>query len=169
MRDLGRGIGFCSALLLLSACGTQHPRRAARPVAVNYPVVQPVRPQVSRPYHAATSAGSEAVLRLRAGLNVAALSCRGRGMPAVTPAYGQMLGRHRAMFASAYRTETQRLGQSGLDRQQTRIYNRFANQQSPASFCRSAAFLAGQASNMESPRLASASPQMVAELESQLR
>ena len=169
MRDHGRVIGGCLIVLLLSSCAGQSPRRVARPQIASYPVVQPIPGPARRPVHAAGPAGSEAVLRLRAGLNVAALSCRGRGMPAVTPAYGQMLSRHRALFAAAYRTETQRLGQSGLDRQQTRLYNRFANQASPGNFCRSAAWLAGQASTMDSPRLASASPHMVAELDAQLR
>lgn len=164
-----RLVGVCLILLVSSACSAQKPRTLARAQAVSYPVVQQTRPAASRPYYAAMPAGNEAVLRLRAGLNVGALSCRGRGMPAVTPAYGQMLNRHRALFASAYRAETQRLGQAGLDRQQTRLYNRFANQPSPGNFCRSAAWLAGQASAMDSPRLASASPQMVAELEAQLR
>ena len=169
MRVHGRVICGCLILLSLAACAGQSPRRSDRPQAASRPVVQPIRPSASRPYYAARPAGNETVLKLRAGLNVAALSCRGRGMPAVTPAYGQMLSRHRALFAAAYRTETQRLGQSGLDRQQTRLYNRFANQASPGNFCRSAAQLANQASSMDSPRLASASPQMVAQLEAQLR
>ena len=164
-----RKFGICLIALVLAACAAQKPRSVVRGPAVSYPVVQPVRPPASRPYHAAGPAGYETVLRLRAGLNVAALSCRVRGMPAVTPAYGQMLNRHNALFAAAYRAETQRLGQTGLDRQQTRIYNRFANQMSPGHFCHSAAWLAHQASVMDSPRLASASPQMVAELEALVR
>lgn len=164
-----REVFGCLTLLVLASCAAQKPQSVARAPVVSYPVVQQIRPPASRPYYAARPAGNETVLKLRAGLNVAALSCQGRGMPAVTPAYGQMLSRHRALFAVAYRTETQRLGQSGLDRQQTRLYNRFANQHSPGNFCRSAAYLANQASSMDSPRLASASPQMVAQLEAQLR
>lgn len=178
MREFSRGTGVlvaASFALLLSACASHGSRQVARAparqtAAYARPVVQPYpahRPTYAAPV--ANARSSETVLRLRAGLNVAALSCRGRGMPAVTPAYGRVLTRHSALLASAYRTETQRLGQAGLDRQQTRIYNRFANQQSPGNFCRSAAYLAAEASAMDSARLASASSGMVAQLESQLR
>lgn len=112
---------------------------------------------------------SDAVLRLRAGLNVAALSCRGHGMAPVTAAYGDLLNRHRTLLASAYDEERRRHGLTAFDRQQTRLYNRFANQQSPETFCRSAAAIAGQANSMASSSLEAASPRLAAALEAQLR
>ncbi len=128
----------------------------------------PAHPQ-ARPPVVAGRGSSASLLRLRAGLNVAALSCRGRGMPNITPAYGRILTRHRALLASAYRSEIQRLGVSGLDRQQTQAYNQFANQRSPVNYCRSAEMVAAQAGSLESSQLMAASPSLVSYLDAQRR
>ena len=137
------------------------------------PAASPTRPArpVQYAYSPATagSGSNEALLRLRAGLNVAALSCRGGSVPAVTPGYSRLLSRHRTLLAIAYQAERQRLGVAGLDRQQTRLYNRFANQRSPQQFCRSAADVASRASSMDSANLRPAAPRLVAELETRLR
>ena len=165
------------AAVSLAACSSSRtPAPQYRAAAPARPAAAPYRQPAqayrqAAPAYAPAASGrtSESLLRLRAGLNVAALSCRGRGMPAVIPAYGRILTRHKTLLASAYRTETQRLGVAGLDRQQTRIYNRFANQRSPADFCHAAASIANQAGSMSSPTLASASSGMAAQLESRLR
>jgi len=80
-----------------------------------------------------------------------------------------MLSRHRALLAAAYKEEERRLGRAGFDRQQTRIYNRFANQRSPERFCQTASDLAKRANRMDSASLAPASRGMVSELERRLR
>ncbi len=164
------GFGLAAAALLLSACSSQQASRpvsrapASRPAAVPSP-----RPLPAPVYAAAPGRSSEQVWKLRAGLNVAALSCRGRGKASVTGAYGRLLSHHRALLASAYQTEQRRLGQAAFDRQQTRIYNRFANQRSPVEFCATAASIASRASSMDSASLPPAAPRMVSELESRLR
>lgn len=96
---------------------------------------------------------NESVWHLRAGLNVAALSCRGSGRQKVAPAYARLLSRHRGLLASSYALEQRRHG-SGLDRHQTQLYNRFALQRSPERFCASAANVADQAVAMDSNALA---------------
>lgn len=96
---------------------------------------------------------NENVWHLRAGLNVAALSCRGSGRQKVAPAYARLLSRHRGLLASSYALEQRRHG-SGLDRHQTQLYNRFALQRSPERFCASAANVADQAVAMDSNALA---------------
>jgi hypothetical protein len=120
---------------------------------------------------ASASPGSAApsVWGLRAGLNVAALTCRGRSRADVAPAYRRLLTHHRELLASAYQAERQRRGGAAFDREQTRVYNRFANQRSPESFCRTAANVAKQASEMDSARLRPAAPHLLAQLERGLR
>jgi hypothetical protein len=154
-----RGLGpaewtVATIAILLSACASHE-----RP--------EPVRSVAPAPL--AYSRDTASVLRLRAGLNVAALSCRGRGKTSVRGAYSTLLSRHRGLLAAAYQAEERRLGRANFDRQQTRIYNRFANQKSPQRFCETAARLASRANRMDSPSLASASRNMVSELETRLR
>ena len=94
----------------------------------------------------------EAVWHLRAGLNVAALSCRGRGRTGVSGGYVKLLSRHRALLAAAYAGEQRRYGK-GLDRHLTQIYNRFAYQPEPGKFCSDAAIVAADAVRMDSATL----------------
>ena len=111
----------------------------------------------------------EALWHLRAGLNVAALSCRGKGRKSVRGAYHRLLSKHRNALDRAYKGEQRRHGKSGLDRHQTQLYNRFARQRSPARFCKAASAIAGRANNMDSVRLAAASPKLLGELRANLR
>ena len=99
-----------------------------------------------------------------AGLNVAALLCKGRGRVSVAPGYARLLGRHRGLLAAAYAAE-QRRQASGFDRHETRIYNRFANQRDPASFCRAAAGVAKRAAAMDSPTLARSARGLLGQLD----
>lgn len=105
----------------------------------------PVQPAVS-------AAGSEKLWHLRAGLNVAALSCRGSGREKVAPAYLRLLDRHKGVLASAYAAE-QRSHGGGFDRHVTQLYNRFSLQRSPERFCAEAADVAQEAVAMDSPTL----------------
>jgi hypothetical protein len=58
------------------------------------------------------------------------------------------------LLAKAYAAEQRRHGKA-LDRHQTQLYNRFANQRDPARFCASSASVAKRAAAMDSPALAS--------------
>lgn len=107
----------------------------------------------AKPQAMAAGQPNESVWHLRAGLNVAALSCRGSGRERVAPAYSRLLSRHRGLLASSYALEQRRYG-AGLDRHQTQLYNRFALQRSPERFCASASDVADQAVAMDSTALA---------------
>ena len=112
----------------------------------------------------AAAAASEHLWHLRAGLNVAALSCRGGDRDAVAPAYSRLLSRHKGLLASAYATEQRKRG-AGMDRHLTQLYNRFAMQRSPAEFCSRAADVAKQAAQMDSPSLARSAPTLLARID----
>jgi hypothetical protein len=149
----------------LGACGAKDPP-ARQAAAVSQSRQRPAPAPAALPV-AIPGSNHAALWRLRAGLNVAALTCRTR--TPVAPAYGRMLSRHRTLLADAYRAEQRRLGISGLDREQTRTYNRFSNQRSPAQFCRSAADIAKQAAAMPSANLAPVARSLAGRLESYLR
>jgi len=136
-----RTVSGAALAVLLAGCAGHD----ARPVART--------PQDAARHHAMTEPG-EAVWHLRAGLNVAALSCRGRGREPVAGSYAKLLSRHRTLLASAYAGEQRRHGK-GLDRHLTQVYNRFAYQRSPANFCHNAAAVAQEAVRMDSSTLSS--------------
>lgn len=150
-------LAVLAAGMALASCG-QAPQRPARSAAA------PQRPATT--VAPAPRNGGAAVWNLRAGLNVAALSCR--RTPGVQRDYRKLLSRHKDLLAATYEAERRR-GGSGFDRQQTRLYNRFANQRSPARFCQTAAGVAKEASAMESARLVPAASGLVARLERGLR
>lgn len=106
----------------------------------------------------------EALWHLHAGLDVAALSCRGSGQTSVAGPFSRMLTRHRTVFTAAYQAEQRRYGVSGFDRHQTQLYNGFAFQRSPATFCRTASNIATRVAAMDSASLGKASPHLLAEL-----
>jgi len=146
--------------LLVSACASHH-----RPAQTAH------APSRARPAAALGLSGrnSASVWRLRSGLNVAALTCRGRGRTSVAGDYRRLLSRHKGLLDAAYRQEEGRLGRSGFDRQQTKIYNRYANQRSPERFCQAASQVAKSANRMNSAQLAPAARGLVSDLERRLR
>lgn len=146
---------------MLSSCAGKHETRAAHRPPPAAPAAPRAAPQAAD--------APEALWHLRAGLNVAALSCRGRGRTSVVGEYSRLLSRHRAVLDAAYRAEQRRYAGSGFDRHQTRLYNRFANQRSPQRFCQSAASIASRANGMDSARLGPAAPRLLGELEANLR
>lgn len=156
------GVGIAGASLTLASCG-----QPDRHVAVSRPVPRqsPANRQV---VNEPPARSSEAVWSLRAGLNVAALSCRGQGRQPVAGDYARMLTRHRGLLAAAYRQEQGRQG-SAFDRQQTRVYNTFANQPSPARFCSAASSAAQRANSLDSVAFASAAPRLLGDLRASLR
>lgn len=113
---------------------------------------------------ASAAAASEHLWHLRAGLNVAALSCRGGDRDAVAPAYSRLLSRHKGLLASAYAVEQSKRG-AGMDRHLTQLYNRFAMQRSPGEFCSRAADVAREASQMDSPALARSAQTLLARID----
>jgi hypothetical protein len=147
------------SLALLAGCVAEKapqqarvPAPAPRQAAMPAPVPQPPRPAAPAPASHAVADPGEAVWHLRSGLNVAALSCRGKGRTPVSPDYARLLTRHKALLASAYAGEQRRYGK-GLDRHLTQLYNRFAFQRSPERFCASAAAVAAEAVRIDSPTL----------------
>lgn len=107
---------------------------------------------------------SENLWHLRAGLNVAALSCRGSGRERVAPAYARLLSRHRSLLASSYSLEQQKHG-GKMDRHLTQLYNRFSYQRSPETFCTQAAAVADRAVAMDSPTLARHAGSLLSEID----
>ncbi|MBV1691242.1 hypothetical protein KRR38_27050 [Novosphingobium sp. G106] len=155
------------ASLTLGSCGLFQNRHVADSRPAPRPV--PHRAVAPRPIvEAPPVSSSEAVWGLRAGINVAALSCRGHGRTPVANDYARMLARHRDLLAAAYRQEQGRQG-NAFDRQQTRVYNTFANQASPARFCSAASSAAQRANSLDSMTLASAAPRMLGDLRASLR
>lgn len=162
--------GYTALCLSLSSCGWVDGRSSrSRPMA-SAPVPLPAPlPNSGRQFAApaALEQGDAAVWNLRAGLNVAALMCRGGGRQDVAGQYRQLLSRHENLFAAAYRGEQQRLSVAAFDSQQTRLYNRFSNQRSPERFCMAAAQVAERANALSSANLAMAAPQLLASLDMQ--
>jgi hypothetical protein len=150
-------IAVAAALaLLLAGCAGGKPQPLAK-------APQQRAPQVQAPRHAVADPG-EAVWHLRAGLNVAALSCRGRGRSGVAGAYGRVLSRHQALLAAAYAGEQRRHGK-GLDRHLTAVYNRFSYQPSQAQFCTNAAAVAEEAARMDSAALSGQARRLLGRLD----
>jgi hypothetical protein len=147
---MGRTALAAALAVLLAGCGSEKPG----PIAA--------APQHRAPSHAVADPG-EAVWHLRAGLNVAALSCRGRGRTGVAGGYGKVLNRHRSLLASAYAGEQRRHGK-GLDRHLTQLYNRFAYQPSPGKFCANAAAVADEAARMDSATLSGQARRLLGQL-----
>lgn len=122
---------------------------AAAPVAAPAPFGGPVRvpPRLAdgsfaTPNRVVGSPG-EALWHLRAGLNVAALSCRGPDEAAIVAGYNALLAAHRAEFAAAYRTLTTQYGTgpAGTDRfddAMTVLYNYYALAPARDGLCRTA-------------------------------
>lgn len=145
---------YVTVLAVLAVCtaGCSHPARL-RLASSNPPLV----PRVE------AAAPGAAVWHLRAGLNVAALVCKGRGRVPVRGDYGRLLTRHRTLLAAAYGAERHRQG-SRFDRSETQLYNRFANQHDPVQFCRDAANVVRRAVAMDSPTLALNARSLLGEL-----
>ena len=156
-------VGLVAPSVLLSSCGLfDRPKVASKPVP--RPAASPPRAPSEPP-----ASPSAAVWGLRSGLNVAALSCRGQGRRAVAGDYARMLARHRGLLAAAYRQEQGRHGAGAFDRQQTRVYNTFASQTSPARFCAAASQVAQRANGLDSAAFSLAAPRLLSELRASLR
>ena len=152
-----------AALAILVGCSSiPEPRMASARDLPPWPEAPSARVP-ARPAPVALANADEAIWHLRAGLNVAALMCKGRGQVSVASDYSRLLTRHKSLLAAAYAAEQKRYG-SGLDGHQTRLYNGFSNQRDPAGFCRNAADVAKRAIAMDSPILARSAGSLVGAL-----
>lgn len=154
-------IAALAGVLLLAACAGDKAAHSGK-------VASSARPAPAAPAAAPAGPlrGEPSVWHLRAGLNVAALSCRKtRGLESN---YRKMLSRHAALLKASYAEEQRRSGRK-FDADQTRLYNRFSNQKSREKFCAAAAVVAQETSAMDSARLVPQSRVLLARLEKGLR
>ena len=168
-RTAAAALSLTGASLALTSCGLFQSRHVAESRPAPRPSAAARQAAIPRQFDEAPPASSsEAVWGLRAGLNVAALSCRGQGRQPVATDYARMLARHRGLLAAAYRQEQGRQG-NAFDRQQTRVYNTFANQPSPTRFCSAASFAVQRANSLDSGAFANAAPRLLGDLRASLR
>lgn len=86
-----------------------------------------------------TVSAAGAVWHLRAGLNVAALGCRGDEEAALVAGYNRLLATHRIEFADAYRTLAREYGDAAaFDAAMTRLYNYYALPPAQPGLCAAA-------------------------------
>ena len=125
-----------AATLTLAACATRTP---APP-----PPARPAPPQALSPIHQ-NLAPHETLWHVRAGLNVAALSCPQKVGPAIITDYNAFLKAKQALLAEAYdqlSADYRAKGgnwQRALDADMTKLYNHFASPTAQAAFCDAAA------------------------------
>lgn len=145
--------------LLLASCSSSH---SPEPVRSAGHAGKPAAAARAPARNLAPAVGTPSVWNVRAGLNVAALTCRSSA--AIQRDYKRLLARHSALLKSSYAAAQRRDG-GNFDRQQTKLYNRFAQHRSRARFCEAAEGVARDASTMESNRLAPEAPRLLARLE----
>ncbi len=155
MRNIALSLGLLAGLAACSGKAPQQVRHSLPPPRAALPPVPQRTADLSNP--------GETVWHLRSGLNVAALSCKGRSRTPVAGLYSRFLGRHKTLLAGAYAAEQRRHGKA-LDRHQTQLYNRFANQRNPAQFCAASASVAKRAAAMDSPTLAANARRLLGEI-----
>jgi hypothetical protein len=124
-----------AATLTLAACATRTPPP---------PPERPAPPQALSPIHQ-NLAPHEQLWHVRAGLNVAALSCSSKVGPSIITDYNAFLKAKQAVLAQAYdqlsadyRTKGGNW-QRALDSDMTKLYNHFASPTAQAAFCDAAA------------------------------
>lgn len=150
--------GAMAAVLMTAACSGGHDNRVATAGPAASPLPQP--PVGSGPGLTVPEPGRdgrfqtinsgvtapEALWHVRAALNVAVLSCRGRPAGAtILKHYNALLVRRKAVLARAYAAETGRFaheGKGAVDAHQTRLYNFFAQPAAQPAFCAAAADVA---------------------------
>lgn len=144
--------------LLLAGCGMVGGGEDRRPASVS-------RPAPASAQHAPVQ-GTATLWNVRAGLNVAALSCR--KTKGIERDYRKVLERHRSVLASSYAAAQRKAGH-GFDREQTRLYNRFAQRFTNPGSCQEAASIARETLAMDSSRLVAQAPTLLGRLNRKLR
>lgn len=163
-----------SALALLAGCATAPPT----PVAV-VPPAPPVAPPAPMPaggypamvipaafadgsYPTPNRAlsGAAAIWHLRAGLNVAALACRGPDEALVVARYNALIARHKVALKTAEATlaAEYRLGggaewRARYDQSMTSLYNFFSQSFARAAFCASATAILAETETVDDAAL----------------
>lgn len=127
----------CSLTLLFAACATRPPAppppRPVPPVAIE---LSPIHRDLS---------DLETVWHVRAGLNVAALSCQSRSGGGIVTDYNGFLKAKQGLLTAAYEAKADRYRAQGgnwqraLDTHMTQLYNHFAQTADQAAFCATAA------------------------------
>jgi cell division protein FtsN len=124
-----------AALIALAACTTTAPTP---------PPVRPAPPQALSPIHQ-NLAPHEALWHVRAGLNVAALSCAPKVGTGIVDDYNAFLKARQAVLADAYQQLSADYRAKGgnwqrtLDADMTKLYNHFASPTAQLAFCDAAA------------------------------
>lgn len=128
---------------LLAGCASRPAPVALAPAPAIAPVVVAEAPPAPTPINAGLSAAAT-LWHLRAGLNVAALACRGPDEATVIARYNALLAHHGAELKAAeaaYAAEYQAGGGDWRDRyddQMTRLYNFFGQARGREGFCQAA-------------------------------
>lgn len=138
-----RTIATISLAAALAACaGRPAPVAVVAPPPAAAPVVA-ATPPAPTPINAGLSEAAT-LWHLRAGLNVAALACRGPEEATVVAHYNALLARHAALLKAAeatYAAEYQASGGEWRDRyddQMTRLYNHWGQVRGREAFCAAA-------------------------------
>lgn len=124
-----------AATLTLAACATRTPPP---------PPERPAPPQALSPIHQ-NLAPHEQLWHVRAGLNVAALSCAQKVGPGIVTDYNAFLKAKQTVLAQAYDQLSADYRAKGgnwqrtLDSDMTKLYNHFASPTAQAAFCDAAA------------------------------
>lgn len=172
---------LCIAALgpLLAGCTTRQAADPAPPPAA----FAPVAPVASAPAHgwlavpprladgsyatpnrSVSAAG--AVWHLRAGLNVAALGCRGLDEAALIAGYNRLLSVHRAEFAAAYKTLAREHGDvAAFDAAMTRLYNYYALPPAQPGLCAVASAMLAEMATLPAGMLGDYAPGALQRLE----
>lgn len=107
-----------------------------------------------------------AIWHLRAGLNVAALSCRGAQEAALVAGYNALLDRNRADFDRAYRTLGQEYGSAAaFDGAMTRLYNYYALPPAQAGLCAAAPGVLADAATLPASEFTAFAPAALARID----
>ncbi len=115
----------------------------------------------------------EALFHLRAGLNVAALGCRGMAYEQLLiDNYNALQIQHKSAIAQAERTATMAIsrrtgiaGNSGRDRMGTKLYNYFATPPVQKTFCPVAYRISGVVRAMSSAELTAKAPDLLRQID----
>lgn len=129
--------------MLLAGCAGRPAPVALAPAPVPAPVIAVVAPPAPTPINAGLSPAAT-LWHLRAGLNVAALACRGPDEAVIAAGYNALLAGHVATLQAAeaaYAAEYRAAGGDWRDRyddSMTRLYNFFSQSGGRVAFCRTA-------------------------------
>lgn len=156
------------ALMLLAGCAGKPTELAVAPLRP-VPVAKP-EPPAPTPINAGLSPAAT-LWHLRAGLNVAALACRGPGEAVLIARYNALLAGHAValkMAEAAYAGEYQAVGGDWRDRYddaQTRLYNFFGQPRGRAGLCAAADRALAAIENADDGDLTRAAPAQLAMLD----